>query len=140
MGALAWTEVTVTAGAHPLRAYWRVHPALPRPTCSIVDCPLPSTSLSDKIKCHDLVVVVRAPPFRCYLGVSGGYVPRGTRLVQVTDKRAEADRRAGVVPRRLDVVSLATGYTPDARRNRPPDDVERRLRQGIAKDSPCLRD
>src|SRR6202012_4734421 len=48
--------------------------------------------LCDKLEGHDLVVVIGAPVFRYYPYVAGDYLPRGTRLVQITDNASEAAR------------------------------------------------
>jgi len=46
--------------------------------------------LSDKLKGHDLIVVIGAPVFRYYPYVPGKYLPNGAELVQVTDDPDEA--------------------------------------------------
>ena len=48
--------------------------------------------LCDKLEGHDLVVVIGAPVFRYYPYVAGDYLPRGTRLVHITDNASEAAR------------------------------------------------
>src|ERR1700753_3256159 len=48
--------------------------------------------LCDKLQGHDLVVVIGAPVFRYYPYVPGDYLPRGTRLVHITDNPSEAAR------------------------------------------------
>ena len=48
--------------------------------------------LSDKLKGHDLVVVIGAPVFRYYPFVPGDYLPTGARLLHITDDPAEAAR------------------------------------------------
>jgi len=54
--------------------------------------PFAIAPLSEKLKDHDLVVVVGAPVFRYYLYVPGDYLPAGTRLLHITDDAAEAAR------------------------------------------------
>lgn len=41
--------------------------------------------LGEKLTGHDLVIVVGAPVFRYYPFVPGRYLPRGTKLLQITD-------------------------------------------------------
>ncbi|MEI8312234.1 MAG: thiamine pyrophosphate-binding protein, partial [Verrucomicrobiota bacterium] len=41
--------------------------------------------LSDKLSGHDLIIVIGAPVFRYYPFVPGAYLPRGARLLHVTD-------------------------------------------------------
>ncbi len=48
--------------------------------------------LGEKLKGHDVVLVVGAPVFRYYPYVPGEYLPAGTRLVHVTDDPNEAAR------------------------------------------------
>lgn len=48
--------------------------------------------LAEKLKGHDLVLVIGAPVFRYYPYLAGEYVPTGTRLLQVTDDPQEAAR------------------------------------------------
>ena len=48
--------------------------------------------LGDKLKGHDVVLVVGAPVFRYYPYVPGEYLPAGTRLLHVTDDPNEAAR------------------------------------------------
>ena len=48
--------------------------------------------LGEKLKGHDVVLVVGAPVFRYYPNVPGEYLPDGTRLVHVTDDPSEAAR------------------------------------------------
>ncbi len=48
--------------------------------------------LSDKLKGHDLVLVVGAPVFRYYPYVAGDYLPEGAQLLHITDDPAEAAR------------------------------------------------
>lgn len=48
--------------------------------------------LSEKLKEHDLVVVIGAPVFRYYPYVPGDYLPKGARLLHITDDPAEAAR------------------------------------------------
>lgn len=54
--------------------------------------PFAIAPLTEKLKDHDLVVVVGAPVFRYYPYVSGDYLPTGTRLLHITDDPAEAAR------------------------------------------------
>ena len=48
--------------------------------------------LSEKLKGHDLVLVVGAPVFRYYPYVAGDYLPQGAQLLHITDDPAEAAR------------------------------------------------
>ena len=48
--------------------------------------------LGEKLKGHDVVLVVGAPVFRYYPYVPGEFLPAGTRLVHFTDDPAEAAR------------------------------------------------
>ena len=48
--------------------------------------------LGEKLKGHDVVLVVGAPVFRYYPYVPGEYLPAGTRLAHITDDPAEAAR------------------------------------------------
>lgn len=54
--------------------------------------PFAIAPLAEKLKEHDLVVVVGAPVFRYYPYVPGEYLPVGTRLLHITDDPAEASR------------------------------------------------
>lgn len=48
--------------------------------------------LSQKLEGHDLLLVIGAPVFRYYPYVPGEYLPRGARLVHITDNPSEAAR------------------------------------------------
>lgn len=48
--------------------------------------------LAEKLRGHDVVLVVGAPVFRYYLYVAGDYLPEGTRLLHITDDPSEAAR------------------------------------------------
>lgn len=48
--------------------------------------------LGEKLRGHDVVLVVGAPVFRYYPYVPGEYLPAGTRLVHITDDPEEAAR------------------------------------------------
>ena len=48
--------------------------------------------LCEKLRGHDVVVVLGAPVFRYFPYVPGGYLPDGPRLFQLTDDAAEAAR------------------------------------------------
>ncbi len=48
--------------------------------------------LSEKLRGHDVVLVLGAPVFRYYPYVPGDYLPNGTRLFHITDDPAEAAR------------------------------------------------
>ena len=48
--------------------------------------------LSEKLKGHDVVLVVGAPVFRYYPYVPGDYLPAGTHLVHITSDAGEAAR------------------------------------------------
>ena len=50
--------------------------------------------LSEKIKGHDLVLVVGAPVFRYYPYVPGQYLPSGTKVLHVTDDPGAAAKAA----------------------------------------------
>ncbi|MDQ2843113.1 MAG: thiamine pyrophosphate-dependent enzyme [Acidobacteriota bacterium] len=54
--------------------------------------PFAIAPLSEKLKGHDLVVVIGAPVFRYYPYVPGDYLPSGARLLHITDDPAEAVR------------------------------------------------
>jgi len=54
--------------------------------------PFAIAPLGEKLRGHDLVVVVGAPVFRYYPNVPGDYLPEGTRLLHITDDPAEAAR------------------------------------------------
>lgn len=54
--------------------------------------PFAIAPLSEKLKGHDLVVVIGAPVFRYYPYVPGEYLSKGTRLLQITEDPAEAAR------------------------------------------------
>ena len=54
--------------------------------------PFAIAPLSEKLKGHDLVVVIGAPVFRYYPFVPGEYLPAGARLLHITDDPAEAAR------------------------------------------------
>jgi benzoylformate decarboxylase len=56
------------------------------------DLPPAIRLLSDKLRGHDLIVVIGAPVFRYFLYVPGDYLPPGARLVQITDNPSEAAR------------------------------------------------
>ncbi|MGO3325424.1 benzoylformate decarboxylase [Gordonia sp. (in: high G+C Gram-positive bacteria)] len=48
--------------------------------------------LSEKLRGHDVVLVVGAPVFRYYPWVPGDYIPAGSRLLHITDDPAESGR------------------------------------------------
>ena len=48
--------------------------------------------LAEKLKGHDLVVVIGGPVFRYYPHVPGDYLPAGARLLHITDDPAESAR------------------------------------------------
>lgn len=48
--------------------------------------------LSEKLKGHDVILVVGAPVFRYYPWVPGDYIPHGARLLHITDDPAESGR------------------------------------------------
>ena len=48
--------------------------------------------LSDKLKGHDVAIVIGAPVFRYYPYVPGDYIPKGMRLLHVTDDPSEAGK------------------------------------------------
>ncbi|MDF9809866.1 benzoylformate decarboxylase [Aurantimicrobium minutum] len=48
--------------------------------------------LSDKLEGHDVAIVIGAPVFRYYPYVPGNYVPKGMRLLHVTDDPSEAGK------------------------------------------------
>ncbi len=50
--------------------------------------------LSKKLEGHDLVVVVGAPVFRYYPWVPGDYLPKGTKLLHITDDPYDAAKSA----------------------------------------------
>ncbi len=54
--------------------------------------PFAIAPLSEKLKGHDLVIVIGAPVFRYYPYVPGDYLPVGARLLHVTDDPDEAAR------------------------------------------------
>ncbi len=54
--------------------------------------PFAIAPLSEKLKDHDLIVVIGAPVFRYYPYVPGDYLQKGTRLLHITDDPAEAAR------------------------------------------------
>ena len=54
--------------------------------------PFAIAPLAERLRGHDLVVVIGAPVFRYYPYVPGDYLPQGTRLVQITDDPEEAAR------------------------------------------------
>jgi benzoylformate decarboxylase len=49
-------------------------------------------ALAEKLKGHDLVLVIGAPVFRYYPYVPGDYLPSGTRLLHLTDDPQQAAR------------------------------------------------
>jgi len=48
--------------------------------------------LSEKLKDHDVVLVIGAPVFRYYPFVPGEYLPAGTKLIQISDSAEETSR------------------------------------------------
>ncbi|EMP6222514.1 benzoylformate decarboxylase [Providencia rettgeri] len=54
--------------------------------------PFATKPLSEKLKGHDLAIVVGAPVFRYYPYVAGSYIPDGMRLLHITDDPIEAGR------------------------------------------------
>ncbi|PIR21528.1 MAG: benzoylformate decarboxylase [Deltaproteobacteria bacterium CG11_big_fil_rev_8_21_14_0_20_47_16] len=50
--------------------------------------------LSKKLEGHDLVIVIGAPVFRYYPWVPGKYLPKGAKLIQVTDDPYDAAKSA----------------------------------------------
>ena len=59
-------------------------------------CALPPAvkPLCEKLEGYDLAIVLGAPVFRYHAYVAGEYLPRGTRLVHITDNPSEAARAA----------------------------------------------
>ncbi|MFH3479935.1 benzoylformate decarboxylase [Xanthobacter variabilis] len=68
-------------------------------------CPFPETHplyagglpfaigpLCERLKGHDLAIVIGAPVFRYYPYVAGDYLPQGTRLLHISDDPAETAR------------------------------------------------
>jgi benzoylformate decarboxylase len=56
------------------------------------ELPLAISSLAERLRGHDVVLVVGAPVFRYYLYTAGDYLPEGTRLFHITDDPSEAAR------------------------------------------------
>lgn len=56
------------------------------------ELPLAINSLAEKLRGHDVVLVVGAPVFRYYLYAAGDYLPEGTHLFHITDDPSEAAR------------------------------------------------
>lgn len=54
--------------------------------------PFAIAPLADKLRGHDLILVIGAPVFRYYPYVPGNYLPEGARLLHITDDPAEAAR------------------------------------------------
>src|SRR3954470_10226917 len=54
--------------------------------------PFAKGPLSEKLEGHDLALVVGAPVFRYYPYVAGPYLPRGLRLLHISDDPAETSR------------------------------------------------
>ncbi|MEU5786713.1 benzoylformate decarboxylase [Micromonospora purpureochromogenes] len=54
--------------------------------------PFAIAPLAEKLRGHDIVLVVGAPVFRYYPHVPGAHLPEGTRLLHVTDDADEAAR------------------------------------------------
>ena len=69
--------------------------------------------LGEKLKGHDVVLVVGAPVFRYYPYVPGEYLPAGTRLIHFTDDPNEA-ARAPVGDAILGDAALACAMLADA--------------------------
>lgn len=79
--------------------------------------------MAEKLKGHDVVLVVGAPVFRYYPYVPGKYLPDGMRLIHITDDPSEA-ARAPVGDATLGDAALAcaalAGTVPDSGRALPP--------------------
>ena len=56
--------------------------------------PLAMKPLAERLDGHDVVLVAGAPIFRYYPHIPGPILPRGTRLIQITDDPHEAARAA----------------------------------------------
>jgi benzoylformate decarboxylase len=54
--------------------------------------PFATRPLSEKLKGHDVALVIGAPVFRYYPYVPGPYLPVGTRLLHISDDPAETAR------------------------------------------------
>ncbi len=54
--------------------------------------PFAIAPLAEKLRGHDLVVVIGSPVFRYYPYVPGDYLPSGAKLLHITDDPAEAAR------------------------------------------------
>ena len=54
--------------------------------------PFATRPLSEKLKGHDVALVIGAPVFRCYPYVPGPYLPAGLRLPHISDDPAETAR------------------------------------------------
>ncbi len=84
--------------------------------------PFAIAPLAEKLRGHDLAVVIGAPVFRYYPYVAGDYLPKGTMLWQITDDPDEAarapvgDALLSDPALALDALnSLLQGYTADRR-------------------------
>ena len=74
--------------------------------------------LGAKLKGHDVVLVVGAPVFRYYPYVAGDYLPKGTRLLHITDDADEAARavvgESLLGDPALSLAALVAAVLPDA--------------------------
>ena len=93
--------------------------------------PFAIAPLSEKLRGHDLVVVIGAPVFRYYPNVPGDYLPEGARLLHITDDPAEAARApvgdSLLADARLAVEGLSELVKPGQYPPVPPRAVKREL-------------
>ena len=93
--------------------------------------PFAIAPLSEKLKGHDLVVVIGAPVFRYYPYVPGDYLPDGARLLHITDDPAEAARApvgdSLLADARLSVEELIELVKPGQYPPVPPRVIKRKL-------------
>lgn len=68
--------------------------------------------LSDKLKGHDLALIIGAPVFRYYPYVAGSYLPDGMRLLHITDDPIEVGRAPVGDSLLSDAILAIEGLTP----------------------------
>lgn len=96
-----------------------------------------ASSVCKQLQGYDLVVVIGAPVFRYYPWSRGEYLPKGTRLIQITDSSEEIARAVagdGILcdPARacatlVELLPKATRKAPEPRRPLPAPEVKEKI-------------
>ncbi|MGH3550578.1 MAG: benzoylformate decarboxylase [Pseudonocardiaceae bacterium] len=99
------------------------------------ELPVTIDSLSEKLKGHDVALVVGAPVFRYCFYTPGPYLPNGMRLLHISDDPAET-ARAAVGDSLLGDATLSLAALADLLRKRKPETerVQKRVEHRVTRD------